>query len=168
MRSGPTAEEVILRHQGSIRGYLVYLGSPARLVDDLVQDTFVAALSSPFEDRGPDAMAGWLRTIARHLMLKALRRERRQPLMNDLDEADRAWVEFEGDDDGNGYLRALRDCLKGVGARASEVLSLRYRDRLRRAVIATRLELTEAGVNSILVRTRKRLRLCVETKVDRA
>ena len=48
---------------------------------------------------------------------------------------------------------------------ALSVLRLRYGESLARTKIAHRLGMTESGVNSVLVRLRKRLRGCVEEKV---
>ncbi len=51
-----------------------------------------------------------------------------------------------------------------MAGRAAEVLRLRYGESQRRAAIAGRLGLTESGVKSILVRTRAKLRDCVERR----
>jgi RNA polymerase sigma-70 factor (ECF subfamily) len=160
-------EELVHRHQDAVRGFLRYLGCPASLVDDLTQDAFLSFLSARFEDRGEAATAAYLRKIARNLFLKSLRKEGRAPQLEDLDGAERAWVRFEGDDGGDSYLDALRLCLDSVEGRAREVIVMRYRSNLRREAIAGRLEISESGVKSILVRTRKRLRECVERRLER-
>ncbi len=160
-------EQLVRRHQASVRGFLGYLGCPRSLVDDLVQDTFLSVLSSGFEDRGEAATAAFLRTVARNLFLKTVRRERLRPALVDLAGAERAWVEFQGEDQGSSYLSALRECLRSVGGRAREVLQLRYEASLRQAAIAGRMGLTESGVKSILVRTRRRLRSCIERRLER-
>lgn len=158
-------EDLVGRHQASVRGFLAYLGCPASQLDDLVQDVFLSVLSADFEDRGHASTAAYLRTVARNLFLKAMRREGRRPVLGDPALVEEAWVEFEGDDHGQTYLAALRECLRAVGGRAQAVLQLRYHACLRRAVIASRLELSEAGVKSILVRTRKKLRGCIERRL---
>ena len=160
-------EQLVRQHQDSVRGFLLFLGCAPARVDDLVQDAFLSVLTSGFEDRG-DAQAGaYLRKVARNLFLKGLRNEERRPRLVDLDEAERAWMRFEGDDGGDSYLRALRRCLEHLDGRPREVVDLRYRENLRRGVIARRLGLSESGVKSILVRTRERLRDCVERHLPR-
>ena len=154
------------RHQASVRGYLVFLGCPSGWLDDLTQDVFLSVLSSRFEERHPHATAAFLRRVARNLFLKALRREGRSTtLSDDFAELESAWSEFEGEDAGQSYLAALRECLQTVRGRAREVLELRYSACLRRNAIAARLELSEGGVKSILVRTRKALRGCIERRL---
>lgn len=161
-------EDLVRRHQGPVRGYLAYLGCPATLLDDLVQDVFLSVLASPhFEDHGPRRTAAFLRAVARNLLIKALQRERRRPLLEDGAAADRAWEEFQGDDEGEAYLSALRECLRAVRGQALEVLRLRYEVSVPRSQIGDRLGLSEAGVKSILVRTRKRLRDCIERRLER-
>ena len=158
-------EEFVQRHQRSVRGYLAVLGCPGHLLDDLVQDVFLSVLASRFEDRGNASSAAFLRKSARHLFLKAMYRERRQPTLIDLGAIEVAWTEYERDDAGEAYLAALRQCLTGVRERARAVIELRYRERLRRTAIASRLGMSESGVKSVLVRTRKWLRECIERRL---
>ena len=155
------------RHQDSVRGFLVVLGCPARLLDDLVQDTFLSLFASKFEDRGETSTAAFLRTVARHLFLKALQREHRQPALADAALVEGAWIEFERDDGGQTYLAALRECLRSIRGKTSRILDLRYRERLRQAAIAGQLGMSESGVKSVLVRARKRLRACIERRLPR-
>ncbi len=157
-------EELVRRHQGSVRGFLVYLGCPADRLDDLVQDVFLSFLSAAFEDRGEAATRGFLRRIARNLFLKTMERERRHVLLADPAGAEAAFADFEGEDEGEGYLTALRDCLGQLSGRPAEVLRLRYQESVRLTRVAERLGLTESGVKSILVRTKRRLRDCIERR----
>lgn len=158
-------EELIQRHQSMVRGYLSYLGCPVHLLDDLIQDVFLSVLSSRFEHRADASTAVFLRKVAQHLFLKAMHRERRQPMALEPSVAEAAWVVFEGEDAGESYLAALEDCLRKLETRAAEVIRLRYKDGLRRNVIGETLGLSEAGVKSILVRARRALRECVERKI---
>ena len=158
-------ERLVRRHQASVRGFLLFLGCPSSMVDDLVQDAFLAVFDARFEERSEAATGAYLRTVARNLFLKAMRRERLHAAAIEYEGAERTWVEFEADDEGDGYLAALRQCLESVQGRAREVLGLRYRSNLVRTAIAGRLGMSESGVKSVLVRTRKRLRECIERKL---
>ncbi|MBI5361587.1 MAG: sigma-70 family RNA polymerase sigma factor [Planctomycetes bacterium] len=155
-------EELVRRHQDGVRGFLLYQGAPPHLVDDLVQETFLAFLAARFDERSETATSAFLRTIARHLFLKTMERERRAPVLMDEDAAEAAWVEFERDDGGTSYLAAMRDCLARLRGRALEVVLLRYKDGLRRTAIGERLGLSESGVKALLIRARAALRECVE------
>ena len=161
---GPLLEQLVEAHQNMLRGFLRFLGCPAQLADDVCQDVFLSVFASPFEHRSEAETASYLRKVARHLYLKAMHRERRRTLSIDPDEAEAAWLSFEGDDGGSGYMEALRECLRLLTGRPAEVIRLRYHEGLRRDAIRARLGLSEGGVKSILIRTRARLRDCVERK----
>ena len=162
---GRTVEDLVRHHQVSVRSYLVFLGCPHSLLDDLVQDVFLSLLSARFEDRGPRSTLAFLRRVAHHLLLKTMRRERRNVPLWDPQAAEAAWVDFEGDDGGQGYLAALAKCLERLNGRTREVLRLRYERSVQRTAIAQGLGLSEAGVKSILVRARRRLKACVEERL---
>ncbi len=163
----PTAESIVRRFERPLRGYLIVLGCPVATVDDLVQDTFLSFLSADFEHRSETATSAYLRRIARNLFLKSLGHERRQRVLVEIAASERAWIAFEEnqDDGGDSYLQALRECLTRVKERAELVLRLRYEGRLSRVDIARRLGLKESGVKSILVRTKKLLRACIEERL---
>lgn len=164
-RDERTVVELVRRHQHSVRGFLLFLGCPGDLVDDLVQDVFLSVLSSSFEQRSDAATAAFLRVVARNLYVKAMRRERRRLRVDDWDGLEAAWTEFEGGDFGEGYLTALRECLGGLPERARQVIGLRYGEDLGRVHIAGRLGMSESGVKSVLVRARRRLRECIERRL---
>jgi RNA polymerase sigma-70 factor (ECF subfamily) len=158
-------EALVRQHQETVRGFLLFLGCPSRLVDDLVQEVFLSVLASPFEDRGAAQTAAYLRKVARHLLVRALRRESREPPVLELDDAEATWARFEGDDGGRSYLDALRECVQRLVGTAAEVVRLRYHAALALADIGKQLGLSDAGVKSVLLRTRARLRECVERRL---
>ena len=166
--SGKTAseiEELVHRHQGAVRGFLAFLGCPQDRVDDLAQDVFLSFLSARFEDRGEASTRAFLRRIARNLFLKTMQRERRGIVTLDPSVAESAWVDFERDDGGSGYMSAMKECLKSIRGRAAEVLRLRYAESVRLTLVAAKLGLTESGVKSILVRTKRKLRDCIQRRL---
>lgn len=163
---GEAVERLVRAHQGELRGFLRYLGCPASEVDDLLQEVFLTFLSAGFEERDARSTARFLRSIARHLFLKSLRRRESRPRLEDLEAAESVWVRFHEDGGGAPYLDALRRCLDVLQGRAREALELRYTGGLGRGAIAARLDLTESGVHSILVRARKRLRECVARRTE--
>lgn len=164
---GDAVEALVREHQSAVRGFLRYLGCPSRSVDDIAQETFLTFLSARFEQRSERSTARYLRSIARHLFLKSLRRLDRDPPSLDLDAAEAAWVRYHEDERGP-YLEALRGCLAGLKGKAQRALKLRYDSDLGQADIAQRLELSESGVHSLLVRARRKLRECVEGKLGAA
>ena len=154
-------QQLVRTHLEGVRRYLAFLGCRAEHLADLVQDTFLAALTAnlPCDERA----AGWLRTTARHRLLKLWRAQHRRPV--GLEHAEAVWQDFSGDDDGAGWLEALRVCVGDLPARSQQALQLRYQDALPIAAMSPRLGLSVAGVESLLVRVRRLLRACVERRL---
>lgn len=163
--TGAVIERLVRDHQDAIRTYLSFLGAGGDLVDDLVQETFLSFLGSTFQERDAASTRAYLRTIARNHLLKEFRRAGTRPPMQDLDAAELAWEEYEADDGGLTYREALQRCLEGLRNEARDVLQLRYGSSVPRTTIAARLGMSEAGVKSIIVRARRRLRECVERRL---
>lgn len=73
------AEEALFRrHAPALHGLVVRLLGRRHEAEDVVQDTFVVALSQLDRLRDPDALAGWLRQIA---VRRVQRRYRRRQLL---------------------------------------------------------------------------------------
>lgn len=157
-------EALVRHHQGSVRGYLTYLGCPRDWRDDLVQDTFVALFGARFELRADAATAGYLRKVARHLFLKRRAREDRGLPLDELEPLELAWTEFAAEDGGQGTEDALRLCLAELEGRPAEVVRRHYAGGEPLAGIASALGLEVASVKSLLLRTRARLRACIERR----
>lgn len=153
------AAEVVRSHQADVWRYLRFLGATAELADDLTQETFLQFLRAPYEDRGADARAAWLRTVARNLYLRSFR----QPPLRavELDEADAAWAGFVRRDGGRDWLEALRECVAELDGRAQRAVQLHYQQRASRQQIGAELGIGADGVKSLLRRVREALRRCV-------
>ncbi len=166
-----SVERLAQAHQAEVWRYLRYLGCDESLADDLVQETLLAVLRNPPEDRGTAAARAYLRTVARRQMLMALRSRKRRPDeinldSTDLELAESVWAEHHPDaNGGDGYLDALDDCLKSVNGRGRKAIDMQYTQGCSRSEIAEALDLTPDGVKSLLRRTRDALRQCVERKV---
>lgn len=155
---------MVRAHQAGLWRYLRFLGCEPALAEDLVQEVFLAVWRRPFEDRGPRSTAAYLRRAAHNRFLMAVRRKKARPAFRDLREADAAFAEHAGDDDGAGYRDALRKCLRGLRERARRALELQYEDRQPRKAIARVLGLTVEGVKTLLRRSREALRDCIERR----
>jgi RNA polymerase sigma-70 factor, ECF subfamily len=156
--------QIVQRHQDGLRSYLRWLRVPADAVDDLVQDTFVAVLSRPFEVRSEGATRAWLRTVARRLLLHRRRDADRRTAL-ELDEAAVAWERHLGADDGEAFRAALRACLGRLNARQGEAVRLRYGGDLGVAAIGAQLGIGQAGAETLLRRLRQVLRACIERRL---
>jgi len=165
LRAGPDLEGIVRTHQTGLWRYLRFLGCEPDLAEDLVQETFLALLQKPFEERGPASTAAFLRRVAKNLYLMRLRKATRAPVVEDIERADQSWRPVAGDDDGESYVAALRDCYERLGQRARRALDLRFRDGRDRRSIAAALGLGEDGIKSLMRRSRAALRDCVRRKI---
>lgn len=139
------------------------LGASHAEADDAVQETFLQALQRPFEHRSRDETLAYLRTAAKHVFLKSLKRTRKiAPL--DRDSIERDWAEFAGDDAAQAKVDALKECISFLDDRERQVLHLRYTRQATRAQMSEVLGLTEGGIKNLLERIKLKLRACVERK----
>lgn len=157
--------EIVLAHQAGIWRYLRYLGASDAQADDLTQETFLAVMERPFEQRSPAQTFGYLRTVARHKFLVLRRREGRTVALDEMEVADEVWNRLSPGG-GNHLLDALDDCLEHVNGRAREAIDMHYRDGQSREKIAAALGLAPDGVKTLLRRTRAALRDCVERRTQ--
>ena len=166
MELGSGLADVVRLHQDPIRRYLAYLGCPPSEADDLVQEAFLAFLRAGARDMGYPATGSYLRKTARNLLVAHLRKRQTRPLLLNLDEADAAWGRFDRGDGGEGYLEALRGCLRSLQQRAVEALRLRYGEGRSREEIGRSLGLAVGGVKTLLERSKGLLRDCIETRLS--
>ena len=159
---------LVRQHQAGLRSYLRWLGAADDVADDLVQDTFVAALTQPPVERDAASTAAWLRTVARHLLLRQVRTAGRRGRAVEFDEAAAAWEQhLGGSDDGEHFRAALRACLGELNPRQGEAMRLRYGDDLPVAAVGQRLGIGAAGAETLLRRLRAVLRTCIERRLAR-
>lgn len=160
--TGAAAERVVAVHRAAITRYLKVLGASSQELDDLLQQTFLVLLERPFEDRGEPATRAFLRTTARQLFLR-----RHRDRLPQVEAADEVWDRRCGDDAGDGYLSALRECVAALPARSRAMLQQAYDERHGRQAIGERLGLTADGVKTALRRLRTALRQCIERRLSR-
>ena len=160
-----TPAEMVRQHQAAVWRYLRFLGCDPARADDLTQETFLAVLEKPFEQRCDAATAAYLRTVARNRFLALVRREKNGPTAADLAIAEEVWSQSAGAGTEE-YFDSLDDCLAELTGRARRAIELRYRDDRSRRDIAAELEMSEDGVKTLLRRTRDALRKCVERRVN--
>jgi RNA polymerase sigma-70 factor (ECF subfamily) len=145
-----------------VRRYLRFLGCARGELDDLVQETMLAAVGA-FARQAPPLP--WLLTAARNALRQHFRRRGRRREVADLDRLHARWIEEARSDGGDAQREALRECLRGLPERSRQVVQLRYGDGLRRATIARRLGLLPEGVKSLLARVRAALGDCIRRRL---
>lgn len=158
--------ELIEAYQSGIWRYLRALGCEPAQADDLTQETFLAVLQHPFEDYGPAATAAYLRKVAYNQFISAQRRAGKVVPVEDVEQFDKSWEQWAGNDNGEAMLEALRECLEQLTDRARMALEMRFRDRESRPNIGAALGITEHGAKNLMQRAKKQLKTCIEGKIS--
>ena len=127
------------------------LGPGAR-ADDAAQEAIIRAWRHWDRRSHPDAVSGWVRTIARREAYRIAGHERRETLTDAL--------EAPPCDDASRGIEAvdLRSALRRIDRRDRQLLLARYWQELPHAETARRLGLTEATVRVRLHRLHNHLR----------
>ena len=157
----PDLASLLLQHGPALRRYLRVLGCALDLIEDLVQECFLIALRTEFRHIGTAAARTFFRQTAKNLFRNQLRSDRRQ---RDAEIADEVWHSQCGNDDGDGYLAALRECLQALPERQRALIEGCYCDDLGRTQLAQKLGMRPEGIKTALRRLRTTLRTCVERK----
>ena len=149
--------------------------------EDLVQETFLAALKGQESFRGSSSPRTWLIGVLRHKLVDHFRRAGR---MQRLDEPDGAlsadetafdergrWVNRpgrweatlpQGDLEREEFRQILERCVEGVPGRAGEAFSLRVLCDLPADEVCKVLSVKATNLWVLLHRARRRLRDCME------
>lgn len=151
------------------------------VAEDLVQDTFLAAVRSRERFQGKSSEKTWLFGILKHKIIDHYRKSRTVIHVNDyIDDPERidAFFNTEGgwkiqpehwrDNPGKAhetkeFLDHLYRCLSGLPERSADAFVHREIDGLSTGEICERLNITESNCWVILHRARLLLRKCLET-----
>ncbi len=159
--------EQVRREQAGLRVFVRGLGLRAEAADDVAQEAFVVAFEKlqAFE-RGTN-FGAWVRTIARFLVSKELRREdRRQRFLAEhvaelLTSEDVAVI-----DDGAARAEALKRCLADLPEHGRRLVQRRYFENLAPAVIASHDGRTANDIRQALFRLRSALHDCITRRLS--
>jgi len=164
--------DLIRLHQAQVRAYLARYVRHRDAIDDLAQETFLAAFRSLHAFRGTSSLSLWLLGIARNQALMFLRRELGRRAGRSTFEALAAEALAEDlaraplDDEGaSREIEALRGCLRELPESSAEMVRRHYFERMSASQIARATDRTPGAVWVALMRVRDLLRRCVERKM---
>ena len=151
--------------QAGLRAFVRGLGMRAEAVDDVAQEAFVVAFEKlqTFE-RGTN-FGAWVRTIARFLVSKELRREERRQRVLAEHVAELLLHDEAPVTENPAEAEALRHCLAGLPERGRRLVQQRYFENLAPAVIASREGRTANDVRQSLFRLRAALQECITRRL---
>ncbi len=158
-----------------------------RLAEELVQETFVAALQARARFTGRSSERSWLVGILKHKLVDQFRKTCRETPTEDVEQmADDLSDEAVFDRDGHWrvdrqapkdwpadpsreleqkqFWEVLTRCLGELPPKMAQVFSLRDVDELSAEEVCATLQISQANLWVLLHRARKHLRRCLETK----
>ncbi len=160
---------LVLDQQAGLRAWIAWrAGGDPELVEDVLQETFIAAHRALAGYQARGTLRAWLRGIARNRLHEALR-ERRRLRETPLDDLDRLVADAREHSLADGSspaadLERLRVCLDALGSAARRLVELRYRCDLPLTEVARRLGRTAGSVAVSLHRVRRRLLRCLRVE----
>ncbi len=150
------------------------------LAEDLVQETFLAALKSRRNFEMRSAAKTWLTAILKHKIVDCIRKRQRERIIDNEEALDRSLEAFFNDD-GNWkihpsrwennpvkhyeqkeFLDILFDCLTAMPQRIARIFMLREMDGLKTDEICKVMEISATNCWTMLYRARTALRRCLD------
>jgi len=152
----------------------------AEVAEDMVQETFVAALRARERFSGKSSERTWLVGILKHKIIDHIRKSTRERPVSDLDlDEDQTEALFSKGGhwkvkparwsydprvvtERSEFRRILQQCIDGLPRRLADVFVLREMDQLETDEVCKELEITPTNLWVILHRARSKLRRCLE------
>jgi RNA polymerase sigma-70 factor, ECF subfamily len=160
--------KLVLKHQWSVRAFLLARLSRKHEAEDLAQETFLTAWRGLANFDLSRPLAPWLRGIADNHLRNHLRKFRAEPIGGNealqllLDQ--HAESQFPDHDDSD-LADAMRDCVSRVDGEARQLLMSRYGEGRSMAEICASTGKKHSAVTMKLHRLRLALAECVEGKL---
>ncbi len=164
--------QFIREHQASLRSFLRVIGVQPDSVDDLAQETFMAAFRELDRFDADKDFGKWLRGIARNLTRNELRKSARRRRILDEDLTEHLLAEADSDhredEFEETYFHSLRDCLERLPNKSRRLITGRYADEWKAPFLADQFQMTSTAVRLALMRIRRQLRDCIEKRAPHA
>ncbi|MCA8938740.1 MAG: RNA polymerase sigma factor [Planctomycetes bacterium] len=154
-------QELVERHQESLWLWSRAIGAEGSEADDLTQDAFLVLLGKPWQDWPDPQIAGFLRGVARNLLLSRKTKEgRRIKLL--ASHAEELWARMLPDDSSVLLRGRLLSCVEKLEAREAHTIRQHYFEERPLTDIAQSDATTPQALYGLLHRARKKLRACLE------
>jgi RNA polymerase sigma-70 factor (ECF subfamily) len=167
--------QLVRLYQAKVRSYLGRFVRGNEAVDDLAQETFIAAYRGLSTFKEKSSFALWLLGIARNLALKHLREEQRRR-ESEADSFEAAYLRWSQDrmeaeeasvDRHEQVVAALRSCIDRLQKNSADLIQDAYFKGRTAAEIAQESGKTEGAVWVTMMRIRQALRTCIGTQMAR-
>lgn len=165
-------DELVERYADDVYRFVYHqVGGIVQDAEDIVQETFVAALNAIHRFRGDSKLRTWLFSIAAHKVADLRRRAGRRPETVPLDMASSLQAEGPHPEQSVEHLEArqiVRRALLRLPPHYRAALVLKYVQDMRVREICQVMQRSEKSVESILVRARRLLSKILGDGYDRA
>lgn len=162
---------LLIANDQRVRGFIASLLLPSSEVDDVFQNTSVAAFrkieSFRYRDGTPDEeFIRWVCTIAKYEVLRYYQRSRRAKVVFSSELVEElAGMQLEMQAELGERHEALYSCVERLPLRQRELIKMRYGAGEAVADIAARLGITPNGVYKSLANVRAALSRCIESQL---
>ena len=151
------------------------------VAEDVVQETFLAALKGKDEFRGQASERTWLVGILKHKLMDYFRKSSRESPVTDFISSEESSEDFFdrngkwkvepgawGDDPADilekkEFWKTFKECMGELPGRLADVFSLREFEGLKSKEICNLFNVSTTNLNVMLFRSRMRLAQCLET-----
>ncbi len=176
---GTSPEDWVDLYGDSLYSYALYRVRSPQIAEDLLQETFVAALKSRSNYKGQSSEKTWLTGILKHKIIDYLRKESREQLTDNIDgymdssndffDEKGKWRSGPGHWtfdpsallDKKEFWKIFYDCLAALPVRLAQAFMLREMDGLDGSEICKVLNISSTNCWVMLYRARMNLKHCL-------
>lgn len=161
-------QKLFIEHVDELKGFVSSLVPDPELVDDVVQETFVAVTARAAHYDQRQSFTTWLFVVARDKLREVGRRAEAEarPFADDVLEVLAA--SHQGFAITPDHIRFLDECIALLAPQARRIVALRYQNSMKPRHVAKALGWTAGSVRVALSRARAAIRECVENKIAAA
>jgi RNA polymerase sigma-70 factor (ECF subfamily) len=162
------AQRLFLEHIDALKGFVSAMVPATELVDDIVQETFLAVSARADHYDPQTSFTDWLFVVARDKIREAGGRAAAEarPFSDavlDVLTASRGDVVTSA-----ARMRLVDECVAALAPQARRIVMLRYRNAMKPREVARAIGWTAGSVRVALSRARAAIRECVEQKLATA
>jgi RNA polymerase sigma-70 factor (ECF subfamily) len=158
-------QKLFIDHVDELKGFVTSLIPDPELVDDVVQETFVAVTARAAHYDPRQSFKAWLFIVARDKIREVGARAdaEARPFADDVLEVLAA--SHKGFAMTTDQMRFLDECIAMLAPQARRIVALRYQNSMKPRHVAKALGWTAGSVRVALSRARAAIRECVDKKI---
>lgn len=158
-------QRLYIQHLPEIRGYMLAILPNHNLVDDAVQETFLAMVARADDYEPERSFKLWAFGFARNKAMQAATKHRSKAMPLEDDVLDVLTASEPDLAIGPAELAFLRECIAKLAPKARAIVEHRYQKGLQPHEVAEVIGWSRGAVRVALCRARSALRKCLEAKL---